>query len=214
MHSSKDTLGREGYACSPGAHEGHRDTHFPFLLSWPPESPSPSLRAPIHSADEDPHKTPPFHHPFLAPGLDAHTLSLALITKATPLWPRLASGLPPRDGAVPLCSHNPTVQTQAPYPRLTGDWFTALERPAFPFSQPKAPGSALPKPPSAQQGLGTGASAHDPGLPGGPQGGPQEPSPQEPWCHQRSFGGVPVMLGEGDTKPQLHASLAGFSASK
>lgn len=43
------------------------DTHFSFLLPWPPESPSPSLRASIHSA-EDPHKTPPSHHPFLAPG--------------------------------------------------------------------------------------------------------------------------------------------------
>lgn len=53
---------------SPGGHEGHCDTHFSFLLPLPPESPSPSLRAPIHSADEDPHKTPPSHHPFLAPG--------------------------------------------------------------------------------------------------------------------------------------------------
>lgn len=48
--------------------KGIGDTHFSFFLPWPPESPTPSLRAPIHSADEYPYKTPPSHHLFLAPG--------------------------------------------------------------------------------------------------------------------------------------------------
>lgn len=95
-------------------HEGHGDTHFPFSFPGLQSHQPLPLRAPIH-LPEYPHKTPlPTTSSWL---LDAHTLSLALITKVTALWPRLASDYP-RDGAVPLCSHTPTVQTQSPYPRL------------------------------------------------------------------------------------------------
>lgn len=135
VHSFKDTLGGEGYACSPGAlpwrtRRASVTPTFPFsfpgLQSHPPLPSGPPSTLLMNT----PTRLPlPTTSSWL---LDAHTLSLALITKVTALWPRLASGLPPRDGAVPLCSHTP----QSPYPRLTGDWFTALERPAFPLSPP------------------------------------------------------------------------------
>lgn len=122
--------------------KGIGDTHFSF--SFPglqSHQPLPS-GAPIHSADEYPHKTPlPTTSSWL---LDAHTLSLAHHQGNSPLAQTCPSGLPPETGQCLSAPTPPQSKLNPPTPALLETSSQLWKDLPFPLSPPTASGGCFP----------------------------------------------------------------------